>query len=143
MGRGDILLYFIYLPVRDPNILSPIQIMKGMFLLKMELDLKNFYEFKPYLYGPCSFEIYRDLNMLLKDGLIASIPSISGWRYYRITSLGIEKCEDMSIDNRIVDKMIEIKNKIMSMSFIELLKYVYNLYPEYAKKSIINVWVLE
>jgi len=139
MRRRDLLLYFIYIPVKKPNMLSPIQIMKGMFLLRKELNLKNFYDFKPYLYGPCSFEIYRDLRELSKEGLIALMPSSSHWKYYIITSLGIKRCRKISLEENLIDKMRDIKRIVMEKSFFELLKYVYNKYPEYAVNSIIDI----
>jgi hypothetical protein len=70
----DVLLYFIYATIENVKLLSPIQLMKGLFLIKQELELKDFYEFEPYLYGPCSFEVYRDLEILTKERLITQVP---------------------------------------------------------------------
>jgi len=70
----DVLLYFIYAPLENVKLLSPIQLVKGFFFIKQELELKDFYEFEPYLYGPCSFEVYRDLKILTKERLITQVP---------------------------------------------------------------------
>jgi len=70
----NVLLYFIYAPLENVKPLSPIQLMKGLFFIKQELELKDFYEFEPYLYGPCSFEVYRDLEILTKERLNTQVP---------------------------------------------------------------------
>jgi uncharacterized protein YwgA len=137
-----VLLELIYLPVEGKaNMISPIQIMKSMFLLKQELKLSEFYEFKPYLYGPCSFEIYSDLLDLENKALIDTIPTLSGWNYYRITKKGKDRAKELekNLDERIINKILDIKERVLSKSFIELLKYVYETYPEYAKNSVINI----
>lgn len=127
--------------------MSPIQIMKALFLLKMKLKLSDteFYKFEPYLYGPCSFEVYSDLLLLQKQGIVNTELSLWGWRFYRLTSKGIAIAEKniKEMDEKILNEIKSIKNIVMSKSFIELLKYVYAKYPEYAKNSIINPEVLE
>jgi hypothetical protein len=141
MRKRDILLYFIYIPVENLELISPIQIMKGMFLIKQELKLENFYEFEPYLYGPCSFEIYHDLELLTKERLISQIPSGRRWFYYKITPLGKNKIMSISknINENLAKGILGIKKFIAGKSIFELLHYVYNKYPEYARNSIINL----
>jgi uncharacterized protein YwgA len=145
LRKRDILLYFIYVPVEKLELMSPIQIMKGIFLIKQELEPPDFYEFVPYLYGPCSFEVYRDLDTLVEEGLIARIPSGRGWFYYKITSLGREEAEHISklIDENLARGILEIKKLIAGKSLLELLQYVYKKYPEYAGLSIVNLEAFE
>jgi DNA-binding PadR family transcriptional regulator len=144
MEKRDILLYFIYAPVENSKLLSPIQIMKGLFLIKQELKLEDFYEFEPYLYGPCSFEVYRDLEILTKERLITQVPSGGRWFYYRITPLGKDKIKEIlkTMDEKLAQKILELKKFVAGKSLFELLHYVYKKYPEYAKNSIINLEVL-
>ena len=126
--------------------MSPIQIMKALFLFKMESKLSDseFYKFEPYLYGPCSFEVYSDLASLQIQGLTDAQPSLWGWKYYRLTDKGRNVAKEVvkEMDKKILDKLQSVKNTIMSKGFIELLSYVYTKYPEYAKNSIINPEVL-
>ncbi|MCC6019469.1 MAG: hypothetical protein LM601_10590 [Candidatus Verstraetearchaeota archaeon] len=144
MRKRDVLLYFIYVPVGNLELISPIQIMKGLFLIKQELKLEDFYEFEPYLYGPCSFEVYRDLEFLTEEKLITKIPSGRGWFYYKITPLGRSRVEEFSktISEKLVQGILEIKKLIAGKSILELLRYIYSKYPEYAKNSIINLEAL-
>jgi len=145
MDRKEILLSFIALPEGKPNVLSPIQIMKGMFLVKQELHLKNFYQFKPYLYGPCSLEVYRDVQRLVGENFILPLPSVRGWKFYMVSSKGSKKFEELSkkMDREFLESMRRIKRIVMEKSFIELLKYVYRKYPEFAVNSVINVEVIK
>lgn len=145
MNKRDILLCFIALPEGKTNVLSPIQIMKGMFLIKQELNVSNFYEFKPYLYGPCSLEVYEDIQRFIEENLILLLPSIRGWKLYTISSKGMEKFKAISktMDEEFLENMRRIKKIVMEKSFIELLKYVYEKYPEFAINSIINIEVIK
>jgi hypothetical protein len=145
MEKRDVLLYFIYAPAENLELMSPLQIMKGLFLIKQELGLEGFYEFEPYLYGPCSFEVYRDLELLAKENLITRVPSAAGrWSYYKITPLGRSKVKEVSggMDERLAKGILEVKKFIAGKSIFELLQYVYSKYPEYAKNSLINLEAL-
>jgi uncharacterized protein YwgA len=145
-SRKDILLVFIALPINEKrDIISPIQLMKGMFLIKNELKMPDFYEFKPYLYGPCSFEIYSDLSNLLESSLISIVDTPFSWKCFRITAKGLEKADLIikNLDNELIGKLNEIKKFVIKKTFLELLEYIYKKYPEYAKNTIINLKVFE
>ncbi|MDQ5870769.1 MAG: hypothetical protein M3547_01000, partial [Acidobacteriota bacterium] len=71
--------------------IDPIRIMKGMFLITKKmpegwLPAASRYEFVAYDYGPCSFEIYRDLDDLHRQGLIRAdeVPGES-WKRFSST----------------------------------------------------------
>jgi len=148
MKRKDVLILLLHLPTgAQKQLMSPIQIMKSLFLFKMEMKLPDtdFYKFEPYLYGPCSFDVYLDLIELKNEGIIDTELSPWGWKYYRLTSKG-EKVANEIIENtskEVLNELKSIKKLVMSKNFIELLKYVYAKYPEYAKNSIINLEVVE
>jgi len=117
--------------------------MKGLFLLRMEAqgELNDFYEFEPYLYGPCSFEVYRDLSSLSANGQVDEFPAFpSRWNYYRLTSAGHERARKIldSLPPPLVEKITSLKQLVTGMSFLDLLRYVYERYPDYATRSIIT-----
>jgi DNA-binding PadR family transcriptional regulator len=144
--KRDILLVFIGMKIDDsPTLISPIQIMKSMFLLKERVKLQEFYDFVPYLYGPCSFNIYSDLIALKHENLIEEIPSASSWNYYRTTPKGEENVKELvkKFDKALLENLKEIKKLITGMTFIQLLDYVYKKYPEFAKNSIMDIEVLK
>ncbi len=131
--KQQIILNFLITGDKKP--MSPLQIMKALFLYTQEEKPKDFYEFVPYLYGPCSFDVYSDLKSLESGGFITTYPTYRGWNFFGVTSEG-EKY--LISDTKIIQKLYEIKKLILSKSFIELLKYVYSKYPEFAKNSIFN-----
>jgi len=131
--KQQILLNFLIVNNKEP--MSSIQIMQAMFLYSQKVKPQNFYEFVPYLYGPCSFDVYTDLKLLENRGLITSYPTSRGWNFFGITSEGEKYLID---DTKIVQKLQEIKKEIVSKSFIELLKYIYSKYPAFTINSIFN-----
>ena len=144
MKREDILISFIHTPTDGkPNQpIDPIRIMKGLFLLKMEMGdkLSEFYNFEPYLYGPCSFEVYEDIEKLISERMLdkLKLESFHSWDHYRLTRMGEKRADEIS--KKMVDlqtKIKEIKKLVVSMEFMDLLRYVYKKYPDYAKLSII------
>lgn len=131
--KQKIILNFLIIGEKKP--MSPLQLMKAIFLYAQEEKPKDFYKFTPYLYGPCSFDVYTDLKLLENKGFITSYPTYRGWSFFGITPDG-EKY--LISDSKVIQKLYTIKKTILSKSFIELLKYVYSKYPEFAQNSIFN-----
>ncbi len=131
--KQKIILNFLIIGDKKP--MSPLQLMKAIFLYTQEEKPKDFYEFIPYLYGPCSFDVYADLKFLESNGFITSYPTYRGWSFFGITSEG-EKY--LMSDTKVIRKLDKIKKTILSKSFIGLLKYVYSKYPEFTQNSIFN-----
>jgi len=144
MQKREWLLVYLSLPSKDGKIIiDPIRIMKGLFLFKMECEgkLNNFYEFEPYLYGPYSLEVYDDLLKLKSATLIdESSQSSDRWSYYRVTKKGDEGAEKLkaSAEIELLNKLKDIKMRVTSLSFLDLLKEVYTEHPKYAERSIIT-----
>ena len=145
MNKEDWLLIYLYLPPEKQ--IDPIRLMKGLFLFKMrnKKNLRKFYSFRPYLYGPCSFEVYDDLLNLIRDGLIdESKPSYSRWSYYRTTNKGHKKANDLIKKapqklEKLIQLLKETKKEVLNLSFLSLLKKIYKEYPEYAVNSLIKL----
>lgn len=123
--------------------LSPIKIMKGMFIFSEETKKltksDERYEFEPYNYGPCSTQIYDDLNTLESFGYIKSEPAIGqSWKYYSLTAKGLKFAEKYlhSIDEKIAKYIDSIRNYVDHTSFRKLLKDIYSNYPSYAVNSL-------
>lgn len=146
MKREDILISFIHMPTDSkPNQpIDPIRIMKGLFLMKMEMSdkLSEFYNFEPYLYGPCSFEVYEDIEKLISERTLdkVKLDSFHRWDYYRLTQMGEKRANEIS--KKLMDlqtKIKEIKKLVVNMEFMDLLRYIYTKYPDYAKLSVITI----
>lgn len=124
----------------DGTSMSPIQLQKSIFLIGQKLDIKkDFYEFEPYDYGPFDVHIYQDAESLDELGLI----TIAYWserrrRTYSITTKGVEKIEELLEDetSEVVENSKEIVKRVISLGFRELVKEVYEEFPEYSINSV-------
>lgn len=147
MKRSDWLLILLYLPGNTNEVNQPmdrIRIMKSLFLLSNEVEqqLPNFYQFSPYLYGPFSLDVYTDLDELDKKGLVmCEMTSPLNWSRYRLTRKGVDEAKKLSeqVSDLVKTKLQEVKNFVTSLSFTELLRYIYKKYPDYATCSVIKV----
>ena len=107
-----------------------IQLAKLLFLLEKETELPrlySFYSFIPYKYGPYSFELFHDINIFEKEGFIVTNENTINYQYKQIDLPQILK-------NYIHD----IISKYESMDDNDLIKYVYQQYPEYTIFSEID-----
>jgi hypothetical protein len=74
----------------DRKLMTPSQIMKALFLFYKEWQPEDFYEIIPYLFGPYSFAVNKDLKMLEEAGLMISRPTNRGWSLLTKTTKGEE-----------------------------------------------------
>lgn len=141
MNRADLLLKIIAAAKGEP--LTPAQLQKVAFRLGMECSKyipDDFYQFRKYDYGPFSAEIYRDAEQLERDGKIwVSINPRGGWREYAATVRGyMTEIDDMPDE---VSSFIDDKVRwARELSFQELVREVYRLYPAYRENSVFQEW---
>jgi DNA-binding PadR family transcriptional regulator len=133
-----------FMAAGDPDrTLDPVRIQKGLFLLSEEGPgpLRNLYEFEPYHFGPCSFELYRDLDSLEAEGLLQSqVPPGQTWKTYELTAQG-RQAGGAVLDHADPHSRQAIEGAmefVMTRSFRRLLKDVYSKYPAYATKSVLR-----
>lgn len=123
-------------------IIGSVRLMKGLFLMSQELRLQKLrpYRFVPYLYGPTSFEAYSDINGLIFQGAIYEQASAKrGWSRYALTYQGQTRAARLwkSLPEKDKEKIRKIKQKVNGYSFLELLRYVYQKYPKFAKSTVL------
>ena len=123
--------------------LDRIRIMKSLFLiwLRSKKNIQDYYHFEPYLYGPCSFEVYSELRNLLAHGLVTQSPHpIQQWANYYLTEEG--HAESQSVVKRADANAIALIEKtaeeISHLGFSELLRMVYQEAPEFAVNSVLK-----
>lgn len=144
IDRKNWILLLLYTKGKDGSFCEPIRggikLMKELFVLGQTIKPSNFYEFVPYLYGPCSFELYEDLETLTQERLIDIFDEYrDGHGLYSLTKKGIEKSKKFfnSLDKDTSDKISQIKSELNHLSFLDLLKKIYKEYPDFAKKSMV------
>lgn len=122
--------------------LDRIRIMKGLFLLWRRVgDIPDYFHFEPYLYGPCSFEVYDVLAIMEKKGLIVQPShSVPQWEAYYLTERGRKEAERAirEIDPQLRERLEEITREVSRLSFYALLKRVYEEAPEFAVNSVMK-----
>ena len=127
--------------------LDPVRVMKGLFLISVEtpgrwLKQESRYQFEPYTYGPCSFEIYSDLDQLGKWGYVTSkeAPGRS-WRYYALSPRGKELARRVAeaMNRETVRYFKDVRDFVATTSFRQLLSVIYHHYPAYAVNSVFKL----
>jgi uncharacterized protein YwgA len=142
MTRRDWLLLYFALKGGSSG-LDPVRIQKGMFLFAQEANVpeNERYTFRAYSYGPMSPQVYADIDALAAEGLIRGEP-VPGytWKQYKITATGRDTARSLldDIDKAAARKLFEIKQEVVSRTFNQLLRYVYERYPAYATKSVFS-----
>ncbi|KIE57799.1 hypothetical protein A946_11250 [Methylacidiphilum kamchatkense Kam1] len=122
--------------------LDRIRIMKTLFLMwKREGNISDYFRFEPYLYGPCSFEVYDILAAMEREGLIVQPShSVAQWAKYYLTQRGREEAERAirEITPELRERLEAITTEVSRFSFYELLKRVYTEAPEFATNSVLR-----
>jgi hypothetical protein len=128
-----------------PDGLDPVRFQKGLFLFSRlpGVPERSKYQFKPYSYGPMSPGIYADLDGLVREGLLETVP-VSGKHWLRYKSTNVTFSEGERILRRAEEEnllgaareLYEIKREVSSVGFDQLLQRVYAEHPEFAVKSI-------
>jgi len=147
----DWLLIYLGLPSANNYIHNDaIRVQYSLFFFYMENkeNLKEFYSFEPYLYGPSSLDIFEDLEELQKRNLISKLKiKFDGPFYYVLTFDGDGHIKAKKLIKQdaygLVNKLTDVKQKVTKLSFLQLLELVYIQYPEYARNSLISLGAMD
>ena len=133
--RQDWLLRFIASPDAENDWVDRIRVMKGMFLFQHEhsAPAEINYSFAPYNYGPFTPEVYRDVEALLRQGLVAQTRDEKS---YRVTDAGREYVDSIPFDATHSGTLQEIRSEVVRLSFRSLLKRVYEAHPDFAANTV-------
>ena len=116
---------------------------KFFYLLNREIFAERLFNYKPYKYGPFSQDINIEISELEKDDLIEENRVLikgKGIAYsYALTSKGRDTAKKIFNDNLSPDErtsLIDYTNQFREFSPTQLLKYVYEKYPEVTENSV-------
>ena len=121
--------------------LTPVRLQKSLFLLAQTLPKKErnkFYRFIPYNYGPFCVDIYRDAQFLEQSGLVEIRRASGRWPDYYLTPQGQTRAQELRAGGprkrlEYIDRVVEA---VLSLSFPELVKAIYQAYPQFKKNSV-------
>ena len=119
---------------RMPMPLTRTIFVKLVFLLRHETTLKNvasFYDFVPYKYGPFSFTLYRDLELLRQDGYITTGDNIALCE----NTLNQTLRETEKLAASMASAVIDIVDRYGTLSQNALVRDIYRRYPWFALNS--------
>lgn len=149
LNRMDLLLLLL-LADGKKGINEPIEgktrLQKQLFLSQKRLQdhkIDKPYSFRPYHYGPYCKEIYSDIDLLEKDGVVKEESKVDNYggivRVFSLTQQGIAEVQSM-LKSTIIKEQFEIiravKREFNSMSVVDLVGYTHEAYKEYATKSV-------
>jgi hypothetical protein len=138
VSRSDILLAI--LAAANGEELSRVQLQKVIFLVAEEFDgrlPKDFYTFGKEKFGPFCIDIYNDTDMLHYWGWIRVKPGDEP----RLEAYSIAKPFDLDglqLDDDIKQYIKDTVAWVADMSFGEIVRAVYRLFPEYRENSIFS-----
>lgn len=116
---------------------------KFFYLLNREVFAEELFNYKPYKYGPFSQDINLEISELEKDGLIKENRILikgKGIAYsYELTPKGKDSAQK-TFNNKLTSNertsLVNYTNQFRGFSPTQLLKYVYEKYPEVTKNSL-------
>jgi len=109
--------------------LGKIELQKYMFLYIQEFSYKRHYAFVPYRYGSFSYELYKDLHTLERNGFLQI-----GAKEVELTSSGMLE----HIDKKEQKELWRFHHIYKEITGDPLIGLVYRKYPYYAIKSEIK-----
>jgi hypothetical protein len=123
--------------------LDRIHLMKTLFLVwnRSGRGIPGYFVFEPYLYGPCSFEVYSVLDLLSRQRLIVQPPhSVQQWAKYYLTKQGRDVVQKAAkaVDPSKLSLLEQVAQEVSQLGFYELLQKVYSEAPEFAANSILG-----
>ena len=137
MQRDDWTLLAIALAGRTP--MTPVQLQKTLFLLSKQMPNAvgdDFYDFRPYNYGPFDRQVYVDAEELSRKGLI-TIDTKNRFAEYSATHAGVEAARRLAAGATVAaDYLSRIVLWAQSLSFQQLVRAIYAKYPEYRENSV-------
>ncbi len=136
-----LVLFTGYVPpgAAEPPELSPVELQKGLFVLRHAVPLKDeeAYEFQAYDWGPVSAAIYDDIEELIATHLLRRTRPGSLTRryyYYQATPIGqrvaAELAQTAGEDSLLCLEVI--RSLLKELQFRQIVSAIYAAYPEYS-----------
>jgi uncharacterized protein len=122
---------------------TPTQLQKALFLISRNIpdafEARATYTFTPYNYGPFDAAIYRDAEALASEAKVdIALASAGRWKEYAASQAGVREgkavLEQLSPNHKEYIQRVTVW--VRSLSFQQLVKAIYDSYPEMRANSI-------
>lgn len=123
--------------------LDRVRLMKTAFLVwhRNGRPADGPFDFRPYLYGPCAFDLYDALEILERRGRVARAPHIVfRWAPYHLTEAGRQAAARAvaRLGARRARELMDTARWAARQSFRSLLARVYEEAPDFAASSLLR-----
>jgi len=141
MSVYDYILALLYVAKEEKAEVTAIKLQKIFFLLEKEKNINLGLDFKPYLFGPYSEKLQDALYELANKGLVKinyeDVKNLAG------VTIGYKESYELAKDIKIdvSEDILAFFKQWVKKSKNEILKYVYEKYPEYSlsKRALLNI----
>jgi hypothetical protein len=140
LGRDDLLLLMAKGAEGGSYPFDAIRAMKSAFIVSQTgvPEWRDLYDFRPYDYGPFDPSVYNSRDVLVAAGLL----EVRSGRYpsYRLTEAGQTRAANLEakVGSR-ATWLREVGLWASSRSFAQLLREVYEKFPDFATRSVARV----
>lgn len=140
MTRQDWLLLVLAAAGRKP--LSPLQLQKSLFLVGYDLAKlvgSDFYNFRPFDYGPFDATVYRDAEEQAAQGLVTIRSHPKTKRVFSLTMKGMARARALEpgLPTEAARHCRYIVQWTQSQTFQELTQAIYEQFPAFAERSVL------
>jgi len=138
MSVYDYILTLLYVAKEEKAEVTATKFQKIFFLLEKEKNVNLELDFKPYLFGPYSEKLQAALYELAHKGFVkinyGDVKNLAGVVIGQKESYELAKEMKINVDSDV----LAFFRQWVKKSRNNILKYVYEKYPEYSKYSIIK-----
>lgn len=142
MQRDDWIILLLGLPDQDGTIppVDQVRVMKCLFVagerIKQLQHSDDYYEFRPYHYGPFTAVVYSDADTLEGEGFLDKI-KVGRYDGYVATQAGVERAAILAERHpEAADYLRQVRSWANGISFTMLLKAIYKEWPQYRANSV-------
>ncbi len=135
LSRSQFIMLFLLASKNTTPIKGKLWLEKELFLLTESVPkLKELFDFEAYLLGPYSEIVKSDLEVLVQMDYIDTISN-----QISITKKGLNliSCLEGQISKKLLDEIYKSKDLLNDLERNELLAYIYQVYPNTTKESIV------
>lgn len=123
--------------------LSAVQLQKALFLLEQGVPKEigpDFYNFRPYNYGPFDSRVYTDAESLSENNLVTLIKPTGRYTVYNVTPEGAARAQDLAskAPPRAIQHLKAVVTWIQGLTFAQLVRAIYAQYPDMKANSVFS-----
>ena len=128
----EFILAFLKVAKEEGAEVTPTKLQKIFFLLEKEKGIKLDLDFQPYLFGPYSEKLTRTVHEMAEQGLVKilyeEVKNLAG------VTIGYAETYELAkdVDTEVSEDVLSFFREWVKKDKNEILRHVYQKYPEYS-----------